>query len=467
MPTCYYCLQEGHLASHCPLRAQERTSEAIEKLGYQSLQSLGEIVSAQRDITERVVDIGSEISGAIYELADAFKFAHAEEMWYAEKQLEVLTGIREAIEYSETITKANALLEIGVKSLKLDMIEESIEKLQEAVKANPLDYRIYIAMGHAYLRKDDLENALNRFEYALKTARTNYYKSYALLLIARAKYCMGKIEEATKDAKRAVELSPDYAEAHYQYAVYEAQRLQRAIKMSEQEIAIITQSLRKAIEQDKSYFVKAKVDMSFDSIRSNVNALLEEILQETRVKAEQAILKAEGALKDAEDSQAKVYALQEYGAAKAKLVLAMDKFNLGVYNSILEAKPIAMEAYEIANKAKEVALDVREKVTEIGEERNTEKLKMKDKIQKDINMAYIFSIFSILGLIFIIIGVIKWDFGLYLWGAFFGGIGNALLLCSGGGRLFYYGLYCMLYIWVYISSIFYFPSTPRLDIFKI
>ncbi len=56
---CYYCLQEGHLASYCPLRAQERTSEAIEKLGHQSLQSIDKIVSAQKDIAERVVDIGS------------------------------------------------------------------------------------------------------------------------------------------------------------------------------------------------------------------------------------------------------------------------------------------------------------------------------------------------------------------------------------------------------------------------
>jgi len=117
---CYYCLQEGHLASHCPLRAQERTSEAIEKLGHQSLQSIDKIVSAQRDVAERVVDIGSEISGeisgAIYELADTFRFAHAEEMWYAEKQLDVLIGIREAIQYSETITKANALFEMALSN---------------------------------------------------------------------------------------------------------------------------------------------------------------------------------------------------------------------------------------------------------------------------------------------------------------------------------------------------------------
>jgi tetratricopeptide (TPR) repeat protein len=224
--------------------------------------------------------------------------------------------------------------------------------------------------------------------------------------------------------------------------------------MSEQEIAIIIQSLRKAIEWDKNYFVKAKIDMSFDSIRSDVNALLEEILQETKVKAEQAIIKAEGALKDAEDSQAKVYALQEYGAAKAKLVLATDKFDSKVYNSLLEAKPIATAAYDIAIAAKEVALDVRQKVNEIEEERKTEKQtienfekppktsryvpkvyrewggkrgksksSIEDALRKNLNRIDMGRTFSFLGLIFIIMSIIKWDFVFYLWGAFFGGIG--------------------------------------------
>lgn len=223
MAICYHCFG-NHPASHCPIGAQKKQTEAIEKLGYQSSQQLGEIVSAQRYVADRVEDIGTEISDAIYELADVFRFAHAEEMWIHEKQLEVLTGIHDMIKNLDA-TRANESLEMGVKALKVGMVKESIQKLEKAVKLNPLDYRIYIAMGHAYIKNDDLENALNRFEYALKNARTNYYISFALLLIARVKYCMGKVEEAAKDAKRAIEFSPNYAEAQYQYAVYATLKL--------------------------------------------------------------------------------------------------------------------------------------------------------------------------------------------------------------------------------------------------
>jgi hypothetical protein len=126
---CYYCLQEGHLASHCPLRAQERTTEAIEKLGYQSLQSLGEIVSAPRDVAERVVDIGSEISGeissAIYELTDVFRWAHAEEMWYAERHLEVLTGIHDMAK-NRRATEADELYRDRMNSLSVGRLDDAL-----------------------------------------------------------------------------------------------------------------------------------------------------------------------------------------------------------------------------------------------------------------------------------------------------------------------------------------------------
>lgn len=59
--------------------------------------------------------------------------------------------------------------------------------------------------------------------------------------------------------------------------------------MSEQEVL---QSLRKAIEQDKNYFVKAKIDKNLDPIRSQVDKLLEEIEHEAKTKAERGISRA-------------------------------------------------------------------------------------------------------------------------------------------------------------------------------
>lgn len=238
MPTCFYC-GGNHHSNACVKQAQDQTTHAIEKMGYQQLSTMDDFVSAQRASLEvvssgfdrmsgRVTQSLGEAAGAIRELADIFEFNHSEMMWQMERQLDVLTGIDYTLK-NPRATLAEESLKIGIGSLKVGMVKKSIKALQDAEDANPLDYRIYIAMGHAYLRTDDLENALNRFEYALKNARTDYYRSYSLLLIGRVYYCMGYIEKAVESAKRAKKLSPDYPEAHYQYAAYIAQNQRKRL----------------------------------------------------------------------------------------------------------------------------------------------------------------------------------------------------------------------------------------------
>lgn len=234
MPTCFYC-GGNHHSNACVKRAQDQTTHAIEKMGYQQLSAMDDFASAQRASLEvvsggfdRVTQSLSDTADAFHELSDIFEFNHFEVMWQMERQLDVLTGIDYTLK-NPRATKAEESFKIGVEDLKVGMVEESIRDLKVAVEANPLDYRIYIALGHAYLRTDDLENALDKFEYALKNARTNYYRSYSLLLIGRVYYCMGHLEKAVESAKRAKKLSPDYPEAYYQYAAYIAQNRRKRL----------------------------------------------------------------------------------------------------------------------------------------------------------------------------------------------------------------------------------------------
>ena len=238
MPTCFYC-GGNHHSSACPIRAQNQTTYAIEKMGYQQLSTVDNLASAQRAslelvssgfdrMSDRVTQSLGEAADAIHELADIYEYSHSEMMWKMEQHLEVLTGIHDMLK-NPRATAADELLEMGVNSLKVGMVNESIRLLQEAVEANPLDYRIYITMGHAYLEIDDLKNALDRFEYAFKNARKDDYRSYSLLSISRVYYCMGHLEEAVESAKLAVEYSPDRPETHYQYAAYIAQNRRKRL----------------------------------------------------------------------------------------------------------------------------------------------------------------------------------------------------------------------------------------------
>jgi len=245
MSICFHC-GGNHNSNSCPIRSQEKTTNAIEKMGYKQLSAMNDMVSKADAIEIRselshlgeirselshLGEKGSEMSRSLRELVDSqrelvdvLELQHSETMWLMEKQISVLTGISDMIKHSQA-TLSEEKLQMGINSLKVGMIKEGMKKLKEAVEINPLDYRIYITMGHAYLEMNDLKNALDRFEYAFKNARTNYYKSYSLSLISRIYFCLGDIEKAIENIKLAIKLSPEEPEFHYHYSTYLAQKL--------------------------------------------------------------------------------------------------------------------------------------------------------------------------------------------------------------------------------------------------
>ena len=213
MEPCFYC-GKNHRPSACLVRSQDLTTQAIQNMNDEYARS------------------SQEISDGLSELPDIFSYNHAEQMWELQQQTNVLKDIRDnliEIKLHWDDNRANEWLEKGAESFKRGMIKESLDCLKKALEYNPLDYRIYITMGHAYLRNDDLRNALDRFEYALINAPTKYYESYSLLLMGRIYFCMGDIKKAIEKAKKAKELSPNYSEAHYQYSTYIAANISKKL----------------------------------------------------------------------------------------------------------------------------------------------------------------------------------------------------------------------------------------------
>lgn len=188
------------------------------------LDSMDDIASNGREISGKLDDIGDKISEGYHELEEFFQFSHAEQMWIHEKQLEVLIGIRNALE-NPRVTQANELYNLAAKALKRDMIRESLKLLKQAIELNPLDYRVYMTMGYIYLMMDNLDKAANRFELAFRNVHENKYKSFTLLQMAKVRYLMNDIGGAVNLAENAVKISPNDPEARYQYVVYETQNL--------------------------------------------------------------------------------------------------------------------------------------------------------------------------------------------------------------------------------------------------
>lgn len=241
MSICYYC-QGNHKPSSCTRYAQDQTTAAIrketnsiEKLGYQQLSKLDDLASTYResskevsksieDLSDRIEQSLDDISLSIGEVVDALNIHHSELMFKMDQQLNFLAGISNMIEYG-LATEANERLEQAMRSFKSGVLDDSMRLLNDAIEKDPTDFRIYILQGHVYIRKDDYENALNRFERALSYAVSAPHKSsYIQLLISRAYYCTGNIEKAIKSIKKAIELNPGEMEFNYQYATYISQK---------------------------------------------------------------------------------------------------------------------------------------------------------------------------------------------------------------------------------------------------
>jgi len=227
MAICFYCLGE-HATSQCVSKATERitsgqkaaaktTSDAIQELGYCALKQMREV---GYDLLGGLEGIREAIEG----LHDFLSWAHSEIIWRMEKQIELLTGIHDMLK-NPRATQADELYKMGVGSFRRRRLPDALKLLQEARELNPGDYRVLITLGHTYVWMDEQSEALECFQAAADYARTNAYKSYALLLSARALRCLGQIDEAIKAVKQASDILPSYSPAHYELASCISERL--------------------------------------------------------------------------------------------------------------------------------------------------------------------------------------------------------------------------------------------------
>ena len=124
--------------------------------------------------------------------------------------------------------------------------------------------------------------------------------------------------------------------------------------ISDSEMNMILMPLNKAITLDRNQFIKAKIDPNFDSIRPQVNILLEEILQQTKTNAEKEVSKIEFAIGKMKKWFDKDYAssddIQKYKSILNKISDAKDKLKTQSYFGYDDALKIISDNKEIVSE---------------------------------------------------------------------------------------------------------------------
>jgi tetratricopeptide (TPR) repeat protein len=229
------------------------------------------IIISQDHIADKIDIATRDMTKGFQELQASFDWGFSEMIWQIEQQREVLKDILKVLQ-APLDTQAKELKKRAEYAYQNGWIDDALKDFLGSEKKNRYDFTIHQNLGNIYLfimKKPD--KALEYYEKAIKyaTPKSSYYTSVSLLHKGLVKYLKKDFKAAYKATLRAIELSPDYYEAHYQHAQYCANlgKYDEAIKHIKKAIA----------EGDIYYCLKADSEKDFDVMKEQLKSLFKEL----------------------------------------------------------------------------------------------------------------------------------------------------------------------------------------------
>jgi len=265
--------------------------EAADRIIVSQDRVVDEIDRATREITEGL----EEITWGLKELQATFEWGFTELIWQIEQERKVLKDILEVLQ-APLDTQAKELRKRAEYAYRNGWINDAITDFLESENKNRYDFTIHQNLGNIYLfEKRNSEKALEYYEKAVKYAapKSSYYASISLLHLGLVRYLRGDFQRAYEATLKAIELSPNLYEAHYQHAQYCA-------KLGSGHHKEAIQHLRTAIVNGGKYYcVKADSEKDFNVMKKELLVLFEELRNEVQSEAKLEIKEAEGLIHSA------------------------------------------------------------------------------------------------------------------------------------------------------------------------
>ena len=239
-------------------------------------------LSGANEAKEFRLELESEkLIGGLARLNADFNFLLGDLIWKFEMAQETLNHILQEIRLAEFEREARAYRWRAERAYLNGWYEEALNDFLEAEKRNYPDYAVHRSIATLYLyHLIDLPQALDYFCKAAKYARPGDPRQAAEAHYFAAMVCAleQRLEEGFDHLGEAVELNPELFEAHYQRAGF-------AVLLGHTDVAIA--SLEAAITGDPRYHERARHEAVFETIRPQVQALLDHLLQPVQEKAAQ------------------------------------------------------------------------------------------------------------------------------------------------------------------------------------
>jgi tetratricopeptide (TPR) repeat protein len=186
--------------------------------------------------------------------------------------------------------------EIARDAFRQRLYRECLEELSKAVLGDhvspgfKLEWRFHqlmgtVRLGFAGMSSEDLQELQNlsqaeeSFVLAARYAKVDYPRDAAVAFLSAgwAAYCQGRMRDALKHAEQAVATDPKLGEAFFQAA---------KVRVALGEVDEALPALRRAIDMDRGYALKAAADGDFQKYDQRLRAFLEALRHE---KLQQAL----------------------------------------------------------------------------------------------------------------------------------------------------------------------------------
>ena len=335
-------------------QSQSESSAALQgELAYQAERITDQISQGTRDVVSAVQQGSSNIVDSIQRMSDYLGSELCEIRWAMERQTEVSQQILETLLKSLS-NESRQYFEQGVRCYETNEYNFAKERFSKALEADRTNYFAYQYLGFVSVVENNSKEAIRNFELARKFATKDYHRALALSHIARGKWASGDRSNAVEYAAAAARVHPRTAKFWYDLASYNASLGQTAEAIS---------ALSKAIEEHSTYWAVVSSDVDFDSIRADVNRLLNTLRETAKKKARQAI----DNLKRATDTAEKVNAGSQLSGLPNMIGEFEEQYKKNNIFIYLELIPKAQDWHEKIFTIPEKSLDeqIREKQNEL------------------------------------------------------------------------------------------------------
>lgn len=207
-------------------------------------------------------EIRLELESGFQRLATILEWGFSALNWRLLQITDILKSIDHTLK-NPNLTQANEWRKMAEELRKRGVLDESKEFFLKALEINRLDYRIYTGLAQTYLHMEKFDKAKFYLEKSLPHAPKGEidYRSYSYRLMGHIYACDEDYRKASSVLLQSIELSPNYADGHYDYAQYCA-----LIKNKEPCLT----SLNKAVLFKSLYWYLAQREQNFEPLRAEV-----------------------------------------------------------------------------------------------------------------------------------------------------------------------------------------------------